>query len=139
MNPNPYVPRDIDWSLIDKWEQLDFVKALPDDIKSRLRRMPDRAEVQYDQQPQGLLTLDPEKSRLFWLKRYNTAYQPIREKNAKLAVIQAQTEFFCSMERSLAHISSILERMNQHLLRNALASEEVLSICQQLNEDRLPF
>lgn len=133
---NPYSQQPVRWSLIEKWEQLDFVKALPDDIKEKMRKMPAEAEVNYDgydfikQEPR--MTLIPENSRAYWLEAYNKEYQPIRDTNAKVASLQAKLEWHNSVERSLAHISELLERINQNLARNLTTSEEILSVCCQL-------
>jgi len=131
---------NIDWSQIVKWKELDFVKALPDDIKQFLETLPPVAEVEYEfcaLNMKPMPRLNPERSRAYWLKHYNSEYQSIRERNAKTVVIQAHAEFCRSVERSLAHISEIMERMNQHMLRVAQHTEEVLSICQQITEDRV--
>jgi hypothetical protein len=141
MNKKPYDALDgMDWSQIVKWKELDFVKALPDDIKQFLDTLPAVAEVEYEHcilYEKPIPRLNPERSRAFWLKHYNNEYQPIRAKNAESLVIQAHAEFARSVERSLAHISETLERMNQHMLRVAEHTEEVLSICQQITEDQV--
>lgn len=132
----------IKWSQIPHWEQLDFVKVLPDEIKEKLRRMPAEAEPKYEgwdpvtQKPR--LVLDPENSRAYWLKYYHEKYEPIREKGANLTILEAQAQTSANLMRGVAHISELLERMNQHMLRVATSTDEVLSICQQITEDRLP-
>ncbi len=110
----------VNWSNINKWEELDFVKALPDETKVVLRTLPAEAEVHYEFCPLNrtmMPRLDPQRSRGYWLKLYNEQYQGQRDKNAHLVVLQAQAAFFKSVEQSLAHISSILERMNQTMFR----------------------
>jgi hypothetical protein len=118
-HPYDHIGR-VNWANINKWEELDFVKALPDETKIVLRGLPAEAEVHYEfchlnrcMMPR----LDPQRSRSYWLKLYNEQYQGQRDKNAHLSVIAAQAAFFKSVEQSLAHISSILERMNQTMLR----------------------
>jgi hypothetical protein len=142
MNRTPYdALENMDWSKITKWEELDFVKALPDDIKQHLKTLPPVAEVEYEfcplSMPKPVPRLNPERSRAYWLKHYNKEFAPFREKNAHTAVIQSQVDFYRTVERSLAHISETLERMNQHMLRVAEHTDEVLSICQQITEDRV--
>jgi hypothetical protein len=110
----------VNWANINKWEELDFVKALPDETKVVLRTLPAEAETHYEYCGYSrtmMPRLDPQRCRGYWLKLYNEQYQPQREKNARLAVIQAQATFYKSVEQSLAHISSILERMNQTIIR----------------------
>ena len=111
---------NINWANIKKWEELDFVKALPDETKNVLRELPAEAEVHYEfchLNRAMMPRLDPQRSRSYWLKLYNEQYQIQRDKNAHLSVLAAQAAFFKSVEQSLAHISSILERMNQTMLR----------------------
>jgi hypothetical protein len=113
----------IDFKLIEKWDQLDFVKALPDDIKTKLRKLPAEAEAEYDYcvfSGQMMPRVNPERSREYWLRYYHKEYQPFRERAAKLSVIQQHTAFCVSVERSLAHISEILEGMNRtmHQMRD---------------------
>lgn len=113
----PY-DKNVKWTAIHEWERLDFVKALPDDVKEQLRKLPPEAEAEYDFCPisqKMMPRVNPERSREYWLRYYNAEYQPWREKNAKAQVILQHTSFCVSVERSLAHISEILEGMNRTL------------------------
>ena len=118
MDRNPYQPDPIAWSLIDNWEQLDFVKALPESIKKKLREYPAEAEVEpkwvYNMSQAKMVPhIDPEKSRAHWLRIYNEQYKPEREKKAKFAELAAQKETADVIMRNLAHISELMERLVQ--------------------------
>jgi hypothetical protein len=110
-HPYDHIGR-VNWANINKWEELDFVKALPDETKIVLRGLPAEAEVHYEfchlnrcMMPR----LDPQRSRSYWLKIYNEQYQSVREKNA----LAAQRETNEVTMRNLAHISELMERLVQ--------------------------
>ena len=138
LHPNPYdCLGTVMWHTIEKWTELDFVKALPDDIKQLLIDMPPEAEVEYEycQMNQKMMPrLNPFRSRAYWLKHYNELYQPIREKNAKYAVLHAQAAFCQTVERSLAHISEVLELLNQNTKQTQLQIKQLTEMCEDIWE-----
>jgi len=135
MNRNPYdALGSMDWSKIDRWEMLDFVKALPDEVKAKLRKLPKNAEVEYEycERNQKMMPrMNPENCRTFWLRYYNERYEPIRAKNAQLAEKHAMMElakgavtFFKNTEAVLARMSEQLERIKQRLAAIDLRLQE---------------
>lgn len=132
----PQYPYDaigyVKWTNITKWEELDFVKALPEEVKQQLRELPAEAEVEHSfcaLNMRMMPRLNPERSREYWLQRYNQEYQPIREKNAKLAVIHTHNAFCQSVERSLARISETLELLNQNTKETQLEIKDLRQFC----------
>jgi predicted lipase len=116
MNKNPYGPHDVNWALIRNWEELDFVKALPNETKEKLRQMPSEAETDIrwcSVTMKVVPVLDPQHSRSYWLKIYNEQYQSVREKMAGNLALAAQRETNEVTMRNLAHISELMERLVQ--------------------------
>ena len=116
MNRNPYAPHPISWALIRNWEELDFVKALPNETKEALRKLPAEAETDMRWCPVKQMVrpfVDPQQSRSYWLKIYSEQYEPIRRQAAKVMVLQAQKETSQYVMKSLAHISELMERLVQ--------------------------
>ena len=125
------------WHQITHWLELDFVKALPDDIKELLKEMPAESEATYHYCPyekKMMPSVNPFHSRSYWLKHYNEIYEPIRRRNAKFAVIHAHTAFCASVERSLAHIAEVLEHLCQNTKHTHLELQELSRICQDVWE-----
>jgi hypothetical protein len=127
MDKNPYdYLGAVDWSKIERWELLDFVKALPDEVIQKLKALPPNAEIEmvFCHLNRTLMPrMNPENSRSFWLRYYNEQYEPIRAKNAQaleketmLKMARDAVTFFKSTEEVLARMSSQMERIKQRLV-----------------------
>ena len=131
MNRNPYAPHPISWALIRNWEELDFVKALPNETKEELRKLPAEAQTDMRWCPVKQMVrpfVEPEKSRCYWLKIYSEQYEPIRRQAAKVMVLSAQKETSQYIMTSLAHISELTERLvqtNREVLENVKALTKI--------------
>lgn len=129
MDRNPYAPHPINWALIKNWEELDFVKALPNETKAELRKLPAEAQPDFRYCPIAQMVkphLDPTISRTYWLGWYNEQYEPIRRQTAEVMILAAQKETSQYIMKSLAHISELTERLVQ-TNREVLESVKVIT------------